>query len=98
MTLRAELPMQRNRTRIGLAFTAASTDQLVRHGAKDCPYRRRNEIEPERVQIPADDSRAERAGGVHRSAGDWPAKHGLPPDRAANCKCSRLADWSGVGS
>ena len=58
---------------------------------------RREDVEPERVQVAADDCRPDRAGRVHRGTRDRAAEHRVEEDGAADGDRRGLADGTGVG-
>ena len=82
---RAPSPSRRSRARAG-------------RRARRAPLRgTAPQVDPERVQSPDDEGRAERAGRVHRRAGDRAAEHRVEADGPADRDRRRLADGARVG-
>ena len=68
-------------------------DERAERGADD----RREDVEPERVQVAGDERGPDRAGGVHRGARDRAAEHRVEADGAADRDRRGLADGARVG-
>ena len=74
-----------------------AADELVGEGADGGPGDRRDDVDPEVVHFTRDQRRADRAGGVHRGAGDRAAEEGVEADRAADRDRRSRPDRAGVG-
>ena len=74
-----------------------AADELVGERGERRAEHRRDDVEPERVQVAGDERRADRASGVHRGAADRAAEHRVEPDGAADRDRRRLADRARVG-